>query len=405
MRQRPSWFLSAAFLALPLGVAGSGVAASSTSGGAELDRAAAVLHRRAESTSHGTEQARELSREFSVLGRRCLEKGESGRAVELLEEAYTWDEGNGVALAELTLANVVLENFVAARFYLSLAQDRTPEAPSVIYRTLGEAYEGLHRLEDAVDSWEEFFRLGGDDPSILRRLAKARAEMSVTPGQHFLERDHFALFYDKDIPLETVEQAISGLEEAYGMQSAFLRTELPGPQPVILYAGRAYFGLSSVPDWASGVYDGKIRVSVEPERRARSELSGVLAHELAHALIRRASRDRAPGWLHEGLAQWLEGRRIPRSEFRRLFSGGRHAEPIPELEARFHRASDALSARAHYAESLGLIEFLIQERGEGALGCVVEDLAAGVGLEQSLRKETQLSETDLVTRFKSWAGL
>jgi tetratricopeptide (TPR) repeat protein len=404
MRRHPSWFLRAApIFAVPLGLL-SGPAPACPAGTAELDRAAAALHRRTETTLHGTAQARQLSREFSELGLVCLQKRESGRAVELLEEAYAWDAENGLALAELTLAHVRLENFVAARFYLSLAQDRTPAAPSVIYRTLGEAYEGLHRLEDAVDSWEEFFRLGGDDPSILRHLAKVRAEMSLTPGQRVLEREHFALFYDAEIPRETVEQAATGLEEAYRTQSAFLRMELPGQQPVILYAGRAYFSLSSVPDWASGVFDGKIRVSVEPETGVRSELSSVLAHELAHALIRRAARDRAPGWLHEGLAQWLEGRRIPRSEFRRLFAGGR-VEPLPELEARFHRASDVRSARAHYAQSLGLVEFLIQERGEGTLACLMEDLAAGTNLEQGLRKETQQSETEFVARFRRWAGL
>jgi tetratricopeptide (TPR) repeat protein len=406
MRRHPSWSLRAAaiLLAAPLGLLAN-TAVARSGGNEDLDRAAAVLHRRAEAARQGTSEARQLSREFSKLGQACLERGESGRAVELLEEAYAWDADNGLALAELTLAYVRLENFVAARFYLSLAQDRTPAAPSVIYRTLGEAYEGLHRLEDAVDSWEEFFRLGGDDPVVLRRLAKVRAEMSLTPGQRVLDRDNFTFFYDAEIPQETVEQAAARLESAYRTQSEFLRTKLPGPQPVILYAGRAYFALSSVPDWASGVFDGKIRVSVEPEQVVRSEFSSVLAHELAHALMRRASRDRAPGWLHEGVAQWLEGRRIPRSEFRRLFAGGGRVEPLAELEARFHRASDALSARAHYAQSLGLVEFVIQERGEGALACLIEDLAAGATLEKGLREETQLSGVELVTRFKSWAGI
>jgi tetratricopeptide (TPR) repeat protein len=370
----------------------------------EIDRAAANLHHKAETTSPGSAEARELSQEFAELGHACLEKGENARAVELLEDAYGWDAANGVALAELTVANVRLENFVAARFYLSLAQDRTAAAPSDIYRTLGEAYEGLNRLEDAVDAWESFFRLGGDDPATLRRLARARAEMSLTPGQHVLERDIFTLFYDIEIPRDTAERAAIGLEDAYQREKSFFRTELSSPQPVILYAGRAYFALSSVPDWASGVFDGKIRVSVEPETHLRSELSGVLAHELAHALIRKNSNDRAPGWLHEGLAQWLEGRRIPRSEFRRLL-GGRHTEQLPALEARFRRASEVSSARAHYAESLGLVEYLVAERGEGTVSCLIEDLAAGASLEDSLHKEAQMSEVQFVSRFKTWAGL
>ena len=145
--------------------------------------------------------------------------------------------------------------------------------------------------------------------------------------------------------------------------------------------------------------------AVEPETQLRSELSGVLAHELAHALIRKNSNDRAPGWLHEGLAQWLEGRRIPRSEFRRLLGGGRHADLLSALDVRFRRASEVASARAHYAEALGLVEFLVAERGEGAVSCVIEDLAAGITLEDSLRQEAQMSELQFVSRFKTWAGL
>ena len=403
MRRHPSWFLSAVLLAAPLGpVRGPAGAPSSV---VEIDRAAANLHHKAETTSPGSAEARQLSQEFAELGQTCLEQGENGRAVELLEDAYGWDAGNGVALAELTLAHVRLENFVAARFYLSLAQDRTAAAPSDIYRTLGEAYEGLNRLDDAVDAWESFFRAGGDDPATLKRLARARAEMSLTPGQRVLEKDVFTLFYDIEIPHETVERAAAGLEDAYQREKTFFRTELGSPQPVILYAGRAYFALSSVPDWASGVFDGKIRVSVEPEMQLRSELSGVLAHELAHALIRKNSNDRAPGWLHEGLAQWLEGRRIPRSEFRRLLGGGRHADQLPALEARFRRASEVASARAHYAEALGLVEYLVAERGEGAVSCLIDDLAMGASLDDSLRKEAQMSEVQFVSRFKTWAGL
>jgi hypothetical protein len=35
----------------------------------------------------------------------------------------------------------------------------------------------------------------------------------------------------------------------------------------------------------------------------------------------------------------------------------------------------------------------------------LEDLADGASLEDSLRKEAQMSELQFVSRFKAWAGL
>src|SRR5215471_9740903 len=69
------------------------------------------------------------------------------------------------------------------------------------------------------------------------------------------------------------------------------------------------------------------------------------------------------------------------------------------------RSSEVASARAHYAEALGLVEYLVAERGEGAVSCLIDDLAMGASLDDSLRKEAQMSEVQFVSRFKTWAGL
>jgi hypothetical protein len=67
-------------------------------------------------------------------------------------------------------------------------------------------------------------------------------------------------------------------------------------------------------------------------RRPRLErLRGPLAHELAYAYVRRVSRDRAPGWLHEGLAQWWEGKRMPPGELRAALAG-RTLRTLSEME-------------------------------------------------------------------------
>ena len=363
-----------------------------------------VLRRRSQDVRPGTAEARSIAAELGRIGRGYLEKGASGRAIELLEEAYGFDEENGLVLALLTLAYVRRTDFPFARFYLDLAEQRAPRAPAEAYEVLGEVYYSLNRLEDAVLAWEHFRRLGGEGPATLRRLTKVRQELALASGQRHFETEKFSFFWDPAIPAAMVERIADRLDAAYLSQSSFFGTELRDKQIVILYSGRSYFSLVSVPDWVSGVFDGKIRVSLDPDGGLTDELSAVLSHELAHAFVRRVSADRAPGWLHEGLAQWWEGRRLMRSEIHDAFRG-RSPHTLAELNGNLARRTDRAAARTNYVEALGLVEYLVERHGSAAVACFSRDLGEGRSLAEAMRLEFGITPDDLFRRWKEWAKL
>ena len=56
-------------------------------------------------------------------------------------------------------------------------------------------------------------------------------------------------------------------------------------------------------------------------------------------------------------------------------------------------------------EALGLVEYLIQERGAGALACVVGSLGEGATLANALRRETGYTPVELLSGFRAWAHL
>ncbi len=372
---------------------------------AAKDREAAIaaLQRRSATVPRGTPEARHIAAEMGRIGAALLAEGQTGPAIELLGEAYSLDEGNGRLLAELTLAYVRAEDLESARFYLERADGRAAAGPPEIYRALGEEYERLQRLEDAAAAWGVAARLSGEDPATLRRLARVRDELAVSRGQRTLATDHFELFADPAISDEALRRAAEGLEEAYASITASLGTALVRPQIVVLYSGRAYFSLISVPDWVAGVFDGKIRVSLEAQSGDGMASAAVLAHELAHALLRSASGDRAPGWLHEGFAQWSAGRRMPRRELPEALSAGASPTAVA-LEAKLRGSLDRKSARSLYAQTLSLVEHLVEKRGEGALVCLVSRLGAGATIDDALREETGLTQEELFDSWRSWAG-
>jgi tetratricopeptide (TPR) repeat protein len=370
----------------------------------DLERRVSDLFRRAAGIPPGSAAAVSISKEFMHAGATYVSRGDPARGAELLERAFGLDVENGLALAELTLAYVRLENYETASYYLRLAEQQSARSPPEIYRILGDVYDSLHRLEDAALSWELFQRLGGDDPQTLRSLARVRRELSIASGQLSRGEKEFSFYWDPAISEATVARVAQRLSASYDEQSAFFGTRLPASQVVVLHAGRAYFSLVSVPEWVSGVFDGKIRVSIDSESGLTPDLESVLSHELAHAFIREASADRAPGWLHEGLAQWWEGKRIPVSEMRAEFR--RHAPySVEEMEGNLARRSDRTVARSNYVQSLAIVEYLFERHGGGAVACLVRDLGDGRTFAEALKIETGLTPDELFRRWKVWAKL
>jgi len=78
------------------------------------------------------------------------------------------------------------------------------------------------------------------------------------------------------------------------------------PVTVVLQTATAFRDTTRAPDWQppgttarSGSRDGP--------RPPHSRLVRVLRHELAHSFVAARAGAQCPTWLHEGLAQWLEG--------------------------------------------------------------------------------------------------
>jgi hypothetical protein len=371
--------------------------------GPARDRAVAALRSRAESAAPGSPDASRVAGQIERIGAACLAENDLARASELLSEAYTLDEDNGLVLAELTLCYLRSDDDASARFYLRRTEERAVHAPPEAYAVLGDVYLGLHRLDDAVFAWEEFVRLGGTDPEVLGRLYRARDELAVSRGQRSRRFDHFVIYADPDVEPSEVEAVGAELEAAYAREAELLGSRLTSPQIVVLYAGRAYFSLVSVPDWSSGFYDGKIRVSVDPVAAGPGSMT-VLRHELAHALLR-AAGPRFPAWFHEGVAQWCEGRRLPVREVRAAVTS-QPATSSRELDRLLVSRHSRASVRAGYAQALSLFEFLVAERGSGAIACLIDDVAIrGVAFGDALAGEAGISEGDLFGRWRRWAGV
>src|SRR5206468_3284909 len=115
---------------------------------------------------------------------------------------------------------------------------------------------------------------------------------------------------DREDILHHSHEVLEYLEESYEDLVRWFGTDpfAKGPRiRVVLYRRADFDRMTGLGDWAAGVFDGVVRVSLE-DLAAGQAWRAVLVHELVHAFVQSLGGPAVPGWLNEGLAQLLEHR-------------------------------------------------------------------------------------------------
>jgi hypothetical protein len=128
-------------------------------------------------------------------------------------------------------------------------------------------------------------------------------------------------------------------------------------------------------------------------------LVALLRHELAHSFVAARTRGNCPTWLHEGIAQWLEGGEPTREDavVAAALAGGQ-LHPLLTLEAPFQTLPPTDITMA-YAESLSAVAHIIHKRGEAGLVRLLAALGDGFPSEEALPVALALSYPEFQ---KSW---
>ena len=141
--------------------------------------------------------------------------------------------------------------------------------------------------------------------------------------------------------------------------------------------------------------DGRIRVPVQGLTSVSNQLSHVLKHELAHSFIQQKTLGRCPGWLQEGLAQWIDGRRSAKDAQPLIAAYEREGSAqLRRLEGSWVELS-VQDARSAYAWSLASVESIIANSGMWGIERLLENLATQSSAEDALRGALHTNYADL----------
>ena len=127
-----------------------------------------------------------------------------------------------------------------------------------------------------------------------------------------------------------------------------------------------------------------------------SELSRVLKHELTHSFIQQKTRGRAPTWIQEGVAQWMEGKRSDENAavLVQIYDAGQ-AAPLGHMEGSWMSLPGDV-VRYAYAWSLANIEYIVDSNGMQDVQRILDRIAAGSTTEGALKEVLHDDYSDLM---------
>lgn len=199
-------------------------------------------------------------------------------------------------------------------------------------------------------------------------------------------------------------EALGSLRAAYGQAKTGLEARLGWHVdilPTVMVVGdrERFKAISGRPGIAGfAVPDRMTMVLDYPGAVAAGTLVPLIRHELCHLLLHRhIPSGLLPRWLDEGVAQWasdglselVDGgdRRL----LQRAVNAGRHFS-LRELDEAFYGSPQTVALA--YAQSAGLVRFLVDRFGDRALVRLLEDMGRGVDLDAGVRLAAGISVSE-----------
>ena len=310
-------------------------------------------------------------------------------------QALVYEPEQPVFLMNVAFLHLRRSEFTQSLDYLARARRLAPEDPDIAKLT-GWAFYGLNKLDLAVAEWKHALALR-PDAEIEAALKKAQRDKEEEEQYKENESRHFTLRYSGASEPALAHDVLRTLERHYETIESELSYSPPDSIGVILYTQQAFADITQAPNWVGALNDGRLRVPVQGLSTVTPELSRVLKHELTHSFIQQKTRGRAPTWIQEGLAEWLEGKRSDGSAQAMLRMAANAPDQVPvHFQGDWMKLPDEKVAAA-YAWSLANVECILHNGGMSDMDRIMERLASGESPEEATRAVTRDDYAELTT--------
>jgi len=318
-------------------------------------------------------------------------------ALKLVDEAERWTlESSQMATVRAVIYSELQSWELAERWARTALGYGARDNAADMHHILGKAYYFREEMDKAIEEFQQALSLR-DDPAIRASLERATLEARGARGFDQKRLSHFIVSYEGETMESTGRMVLDSLERSRAALISQLGYEPEEPVVVILYSRRSYREMGG-PHWSAGLFDGKIRMPVGGLHQVDEQIRSTLHHELVHAFIHARAGDRAPRWLHEGVAEYMEGTRAAEQ-------GNLLAKVLADGSSFEHCLPTAqCDVRIFYPAAVSFVDYLIQMRGVGGIRDVLSALGEGNDIDGSLRKVLGKDEGALIREWEHFVG-
>jgi tetratricopeptide (TPR) repeat protein len=324
-----------------------------------------------------------------------LSHGDMDHALADERTALTYAPEEPLLLMNVAYLHLRRSEYKQSLDYLERAQRVAPNNPDVA-KLAGWAYYGMNKIDQAVAEWKRSALLR-PDAEVQAALEKAQRDKQEEESYKENESRHFTLRYSGGAEPALARDVLRTLEMHYSAIESELNFTPPDSIGVVLYTQQAFSDITRAPGWVGALNDGRLRVPVQGLTGVNQELSRVLKHELAHSFVQQKTHGRAPTWMQEGLAQWMEGKRSGDNAavLMQIYGDG-HAVSLGNLEGSWMNFPGDAAAYA-YAWALANMEYIVQADGMSDVERILDRIGSGSSTEAALH-EVLHSDYDDLTR-------
>jgi tetratricopeptide (TPR) repeat protein len=329
-----------------------------------------------------------------------LSRGDMAHALTDEQRALTYAPQDPVILMNVAYLHLKRSEFKVSLDYLERARSVAPDNPDVA-KLAGWAYYGMNKLDQAVAEWRRAMALQ-PDAEVQTALAKALRDKQEEDSYRENESSHFTLRYSGAAEPALAREILRGLEAHFSAIESELNFTPPDSIGVILYTEQAFADITRAPGWVGALNDGRIRVPVQGLTTITPELSRVLKHELTHSFIQQKTHSRAPTWLQEGLAQWMEGKRSGENASALIqIYDQKQGYGLGQLEGSWMSMPTDVATYA-YAWALANIEYIVEADGMGDIDRILTMIADGSSTEVAVREVLHDGYDDLMQATENY---
>jgi len=204
--------------------------------------------------------------------------------------------------------------------------------------------------------------------------------------------------YSNGVP---VADLLNILNEAYDIIGKELGVYPARTVNVKIYQPKDFSKISKLPEWAIGIFDGKMRLKVDEIRSGRNQVRDLLFHEYTHAVLAMNVKQRVPAWFHEGVAQLMEPqfKENPREQAQMRDALAHNRVDFESLQNSFKEITSKGDAENAYLLSKYFLAYLNRRFGTEKLTTWVKTMTAEEPFDKAFEKVYGVSMSEAQ---KSW---